>query len=365
LRMESAEAKEGADAVRPSPIRRRVFSRAVRDAGSSDSDECAICMQPFAPGAEVVTLSCPHVFHWSCLRPWLERSDTCPTCRIPLASARMLLSVPTTDQHSTALTQRRAITAMAPALAPLSEARYSQDVAGWGWAGDLPRQNATSSEEGRQLEALREVEALREAQEEEIAQLMQEGRNRVRSITATMTVRPASQARQDSWQHSAAQDRAQARHSQLSTPLRGRRRLRPNSVASTPEPRRLVLEDHIRQPHSVRAATATTAPNPATASEGFRNSSLRWRRNSAASASASSADAATALARPLGVKSAQTSWAKSPQTTLSKTPTRGKAGGRKKGPPQALPFTSFRQSRGEGRSIQLRGGGGSVMITRK
>merc|ERR1712196_462520 len=67
----------------PSPIRKRVFSRAVAAA-----DECAICMQPFAQGAEVVTLSCPHVFHWACLEPWITRSETCPTCRIPLALPR-------------------------------------------------------------------------------------------------------------------------------------------------------------------------------------------------------------------------------------------------------------------------------------
>ena len=42
---------------------------------------CAICFASFAKEDPVAQLSCRHIFHTACIRPWLERNMSCPTCR--------------------------------------------------------------------------------------------------------------------------------------------------------------------------------------------------------------------------------------------------------------------------------------------
>ena len=42
---------------------------------------CAICFVNFAKEDPVAQLSCRHIFHTACIRPWLERNMSCPTCR--------------------------------------------------------------------------------------------------------------------------------------------------------------------------------------------------------------------------------------------------------------------------------------------
>eukprot|EP00002_Diphylleia_rotans_P013022 TRINITY_DN2536_c0_g1_i1.p1 TRINITY_DN2536_c0_g1~~TRINITY_DN2536_c0_g1_i1.p1 ORF type:complete len:266 (-),score=50.86 TRINITY_DN2536_c0_g1_i1:596-1393(-) len=45
-------------------------------------DECVVCHENYHVGEKVTYLpSCSHFFHVACIRPWLERSDTCPLCR--------------------------------------------------------------------------------------------------------------------------------------------------------------------------------------------------------------------------------------------------------------------------------------------
>ncbi|KAJ5924323.1 hypothetical protein N7466_008510 [Penicillium verhagenii] len=46
---------------------------------------CAICQDDLNVGDEVILLPCTHwSFHSACLEPWLRRSNTCPTCRLPV-----------------------------------------------------------------------------------------------------------------------------------------------------------------------------------------------------------------------------------------------------------------------------------------
>jgi len=46
---------------------------------------CVICAEDIAEiGTPVVTLSCQHVFHEACIRRWLTKRHTCPTCRMEL-----------------------------------------------------------------------------------------------------------------------------------------------------------------------------------------------------------------------------------------------------------------------------------------
>lgn len=45
--------------------------------GGSD---CAICLESFCDGDEVVRLRCEHAFHPSCIHAWLRRQARCPYC---------------------------------------------------------------------------------------------------------------------------------------------------------------------------------------------------------------------------------------------------------------------------------------------
>lgn len=42
---------------------------------------CAICLNGLAGGIECSRTLCSHVFHKSCLFPWMMKSNTCPMCR--------------------------------------------------------------------------------------------------------------------------------------------------------------------------------------------------------------------------------------------------------------------------------------------
>ncbi|XP_067134577.1 E3 ubiquitin-protein ligase RNF128-like [Centruroides vittatus] len=46
-----------------------------------DVEICAICREQFKERDNIRQLPCEHIFHPDCLRPWLQRRRTCPTCR--------------------------------------------------------------------------------------------------------------------------------------------------------------------------------------------------------------------------------------------------------------------------------------------
>lgn len=46
--------------------------------------ECSVCKEAFEENNEVVQLPCKHVFCKDCIYPWLERHNTCPSCRYEL-----------------------------------------------------------------------------------------------------------------------------------------------------------------------------------------------------------------------------------------------------------------------------------------
>ncbi|XP_051130594.1 E3 ubiquitin ligase BIG BROTHER-related isoform X2 [Andrographis paniculata] len=45
---------------------------------------CAICKDPFSVGTVVKQLPCSHLYHPSCIYPWLKARNTCPLCRYEL-----------------------------------------------------------------------------------------------------------------------------------------------------------------------------------------------------------------------------------------------------------------------------------------
>eukprot|EP01062_Namystynia_karyoxenos_P021107 TRINITY_DN179_c1_g4_i1.p1 TRINITY_DN179_c1_g4~~TRINITY_DN179_c1_g4_i1.p1 ORF type:complete len:1524 (+),score=434.57 TRINITY_DN179_c1_g4_i1:76-4572(+) len=42
--------------------------------------ECSICISGFEKGEEVIVLGCFHVFHATCLAPWVNQNHNCPNC---------------------------------------------------------------------------------------------------------------------------------------------------------------------------------------------------------------------------------------------------------------------------------------------
>ena len=56
--------------------------------------ECCVCQELFKDTEEVVNgekvaisvvkMPCSHIFHEYCLIPWLEKHNSCPTCRFEL-----------------------------------------------------------------------------------------------------------------------------------------------------------------------------------------------------------------------------------------------------------------------------------------
>lgn len=46
----------------------------------SDLHECELCLEEYEEGHELLRLPCLHLFHSSCVGPWLQKSYTCPIC---------------------------------------------------------------------------------------------------------------------------------------------------------------------------------------------------------------------------------------------------------------------------------------------
>ncbi|KAL0927218.1 hypothetical protein M5K25_001380 [Dendrobium thyrsiflorum] len=48
--------------------------------------QCPVCTEDFQIGEEVKQLPCKHVYHKSCIVPWLQMRNSCPVCRSKLES---------------------------------------------------------------------------------------------------------------------------------------------------------------------------------------------------------------------------------------------------------------------------------------
>ncbi len=52
-----------------------------------ETGTCTICQEDLAEGERVRTIrSCQHMFHSTCVDPWLTQKGTCPLCRTPLVT---------------------------------------------------------------------------------------------------------------------------------------------------------------------------------------------------------------------------------------------------------------------------------------
>lgn len=56
--------------------------------------ECPVCKEDYALGESVRQLPCNHLFHDSCIVPWLEQHDSCPVCRKSLTGQNTATNPP-------------------------------------------------------------------------------------------------------------------------------------------------------------------------------------------------------------------------------------------------------------------------------
>lgn len=69
---------------------------------SSSAESCAVCDEEFCSSNFFVELPCRHRFHKNCVRPWFEKSRSCPLCRTDLP---LVEKPPTVDELVSAYTE--------------------------------------------------------------------------------------------------------------------------------------------------------------------------------------------------------------------------------------------------------------------
>jgi len=74
------------------------FPNATEQELAAGDRTCIICREEMFGGAGAKKLVCGHIFHLRCLRSWMERSMSCPTCRRDIRPLR----APTTSARPTA-----------------------------------------------------------------------------------------------------------------------------------------------------------------------------------------------------------------------------------------------------------------------
>ncbi|KAG7942665.1 hypothetical protein I3843_16G115600 [Carya illinoinensis] len=66
----------------------RRFSWSKLNWKASDQDECAVSLEHFKAGGNLVHLPCAHRFHVKCLVPWLQNNAHCPCCKMGILIIR-------------------------------------------------------------------------------------------------------------------------------------------------------------------------------------------------------------------------------------------------------------------------------------
>ncbi|KAA8519665.1 hypothetical protein F0562_013890 [Nyssa sinensis] len=80
---ESMEVSE----FRPVPATKssiQALEKTTLDDDSCSLTQCAICLEKFSVGLEIIRMPCSHIYHGDCIVQWLETSHLCPLCRFPM-----------------------------------------------------------------------------------------------------------------------------------------------------------------------------------------------------------------------------------------------------------------------------------------
>jgi len=48
---------------------------------AKETEACAVCLEKFAPGETIKTLTCMHSYHAKCIDRWLKMRNSCPICK--------------------------------------------------------------------------------------------------------------------------------------------------------------------------------------------------------------------------------------------------------------------------------------------
>jgi len=64
-------------------LKRLTFSSAAQAASPDSLTQCSVCLEHYEEGDKLLVLPCDdrHNFHEACIRPWLQRTNTCPLCQ--------------------------------------------------------------------------------------------------------------------------------------------------------------------------------------------------------------------------------------------------------------------------------------------
>jgi hypothetical protein len=79
---------------------------------------CAICLDNMGVGARTKRLPCKHIFHPSCLMPWLDKHNSCPTCRFELETNDPEYELERRERQEAQERQRRERTERSPGVRP-------------------------------------------------------------------------------------------------------------------------------------------------------------------------------------------------------------------------------------------------------
>merc|ERR1719326_1470613 len=78
---ETQEEKELRSAEVLSTLTRIRYGHDKDGLDAASCEECALCLEEYTRGEEVLKLPCRHLFHEGCLGPWFTKSLTCPICK--------------------------------------------------------------------------------------------------------------------------------------------------------------------------------------------------------------------------------------------------------------------------------------------
>ena len=117
------------------------FADATEEELARADRTCIVCREEMEVGA-TKKLPCGHLFHFACLRTWLERSQSCPTCRhqipdnAPAPQAAAAAAAQNNQANAGGAAQAPGAGAAAAAAAPPAAAAAAEAPGGGGAAAD-------------------------------------------------------------------------------------------------------------------------------------------------------------------------------------------------------------------------------------